>query len=324
MVGAVRLVNTIEVTKIVRGEDGVYRYGPEITFEHRRVPRTLVRKSEDGNGDGLRRISRVCEEFHLSAKAAKAQEVNETWSLNLSFMPLAQRRTEVLKLLKSVDKLPRFIFEDHADFEGEFSDPGRRRAASDEEAWNAIASASKRYPYVMERVFVAVLGGGDVAPYREFEDGKVEKVKNSRELSLVAGLVEDRERARASVMQSPRLMKRYEQTGEGRLYRRTLPDAPMIHLHVEVAQHAPIHLALAVDQALSGAGARHETWLGKPVADYADYLFEQHMVASNDRREEDELSPPTLGGDAADRLVQPGGIEWEIGRYDEDDPDDRD
>ncbi|MBC8130535.1 MAG: hypothetical protein H7Y08_09475 [Rhizobiaceae bacterium] len=269
------------VSTIVTAADGTLVYGPERPVDVANTTRTLIRQGGDRN--------RLCDfirfEFRIALGEARAAGLDDTASIVAAEMPLAQRRVHLLRLQTYSTRLDPVVFEAMDELPAPFATIEERRAASDGAAIRAVHGLLRRDPFTSEHRWTAALTGIGPSPFRSYEDEGSEKPNHRKDESFAIAAVGKTEAVRNSLFLDKRLGEAHDLTGRGFLRLRHNKQATLIPIPAEVSDKAPIHLNLAIDQAMAGAGKGAKSRIGKPVALYALELFEAHMLNALRRRE---------------------------------------
>lgn len=313
-IGTIERVSAHTATSIVppAKPGGAYVFGPEIAIQRREATRDMVR-IKDGTA---RALPFMRYEFSIDLKDARDAGLDSKGSLFVGETPVGQRRVHRLRLQTYSTKLDTVVFEALADLEAPLDTIAARESAGDAEAIAALGQKLRCNPFVSNRLLTASLSSGDVAAFTSFEDDHKDGAKQRFDSGFAVGVVANAEAARAALFADRRVMRAFDETGNGRLRARFNRNVGTLPLVPEVSDKAPRHLDLAIAQALCGAGSRTAAWEGKPVADFVLFLFEQHMLAALRRRDGEliETRPFPEGYDPPDGT----GIEYRPGLYDED------
>lgn len=283
-IGGVMRVHSdaFSLTTIDHPGDGRPVFGAEIPIEIRDTTCTFQKR----RGDHVPAVSYRRLEFIMAAAVARLHGVRPSASLFVAELPLGQRRVHVLTFQQPNKRRAPVIFEDIENIGDEFASVERRAAASDRQAQKALQSCRINY-FSSADELTASLSDTELANVASFEDNYPDHPRRRRDSSFALAVVDDPDGLRNQIMQDKSLLRSFQMTGEGRLNTPHNKERSWINLPPEVASLAVQHLDVAVRQAMCGAGLRHEKWRGRPVAEYAAYLFQEHLLRAAGRRTKD-------------------------------------
>lgn len=314
-IGAMPRHQRCTISTIVAAADDMPVFGPELPVDVANTTRTLIRQGEDRR--------RLCDfmrfEFRIALGDARSAGLGDTAAVVAAEMPLAQRRVHLLRLQTYSSRLDPVVFEAIDELPAPFATIEERRAASDIAAIRAVHGLLRRDPYTSEHRLTAALTGIGPSPFRSYEDEGAEKPNHRKDESFALAAVGDTAAVRHAVFLDKRLREALDLTGQGFLRLRHNKHATRIPIPVEVSDKVPIHLDLAIDQAMAGAGKGARARIGKPVALYALELFEAHMLNALRRRDGDLPTYVGMPDWLADRFAADDPLDGEGSEGSEDD-----
>lgn len=222
-------------------------------------------------------------EFFVAKETAREHGIAEGKLLYVAELPLGQRRVHVAKFQKECRTRKPVIFEELSDLDPPFETIELRAAVSAGDAQRALQNSRVNY-FSSEPGFTASLSDTELQNLASFDDGHPDLPRRRRDSTFSVACADDPDGLRNAILLDRNLLRSFEMTGEGKLNTPNNKNYSWIRLPPEVSSLAPQHLDFAVRQAMCGAGLEHARWHGRRVADYAAYLFHQHMLRALDRR----------------------------------------
>ena len=272
-------VSTIRFDK----QANAFVYGDEVGADLVEVTHDFLRKA----AGRPRRVAFTRREIRIGASAS--QDVKAGGRLFLSEMPVGQRRVhEALIQTYARDALPAY-FEDFPDLPDRLGEEASQLAISDDEAV-AVLQQMRVNLFETDKKLVAGFVTGGAGAFASYDDESPDEPAKRRETKLrladatySIGAAADPAAIHAALWQDKDLSKMFELAGDGRLTVKGSATSPEVRITLEVGSRAAGHLDIAIRQAMAGGGEKADGLVGKPVARYARWMFERHLLAAQTR-----------------------------------------
>ena len=283
-IGSWKRRHVIAVSTIRLDDDKrTFVYGDEVEADLAFVTHDLLRKSLGQT----RKVAFTRQEIRIAAGASR--DIKGGGNLFLSEMPAGQRRVHKALIQTYPRNAPPQCFEDYHDLPEDLADPKSRDALRDDQAI-AVLQELRVNPFETGKVLVASFVSNSAGTFATYDDENRDEPAKRRETKLrladatySIGAVAESDEVEAAIWQDGRITRVFDLAGDGRLKVKSSATSPETKIDLEVGSRAADHLAIAIRQAMAGAGEKAAGLVGSPVAVYAKWLFERHLCTAQER-----------------------------------------
>jgi hypothetical protein len=289
-------ISTVKFDEAVGG----FVYGAEIDADFVLVTHDFLRKAS-----GRSRVV-AFSRYEIRVRVGASADISARATVFLSEMPAGQRRVHKSMLQSAARGAPPQFFEDIKSFPAPLDDAASRSAASDDEAIRALHTLGVNL-FETQRFLVAGFVSSGAGALMSYDDQDPDEKIKWRETKMrlagatySIGAVSDPKAVHAAIWKNKSVYRAYQLADEGHLRVKASATGPEIAVPLEVAGRAVDHMEIAIAQAMAGAGEKAREYIGRPVALYAQRLFERHLYTAAVRLA--GRLPPIVDGEFDDGL----------------------